>query len=82
MGTIINGVKYYNATYFIVGDSGTIATSIDTVTWYLRTSGFGTSSVDDITFVGKDSLYIASDTGSSFAVSTDTITWTQRTSGY
>jgi len=49
-------------------------------TWTTRTSGFGTTTINGVTF--GDGLYVAVGSSGKLTTSTDGITWTTRTSGF
>ena len=72
----INAVTFSNGTFVAVGDSGTILTSADGVTWTTRSSGV-TIDIYKITF-GNDK-FVALDFGGTIITSSDGITWSQST---
>ncbi len=63
----------------VSGDSNLIV-STDTIIWTRRTSGFGTISINSITF--GNNLYVAGGASGRLNTSTDTIHWTLRTAGF
>ena len=69
-----------SALYVAVGDSGTLTTSPDGITWTTRTSGFGSGVIQDVTY--GDGLYVIVGDLGKLSTSTDGITWTSRTSGF
>ncbi len=77
-GSSLSGVTYGNGTFVAVGDTGTILTSSDGVTWTTRTSGT-TNYLDGVTY-GNGTFVAVGDTGT-ILTSSDGVTWTARTSG-
>lgn len=71
-----NGVAYGNGIYVAVGNSGTIQTSTDAVTWTSRT-GANTSSQLAVTF--GNGIFVSTGNIGSIQTSTDGITWTNIT---
>lgn len=57
---------------------GAISTGINS--WYIRTSGFGTSNINVVTF--GNNAYLAGGVSGTLTHSTDSVTWTLRTSGF
>jgi hypothetical protein len=78
----INSITYSGDKYVAVGDSGKLATSIDFITWTIRTSSFGTSKIFSVFYDAGQELYIATGSSGKLATSTDGINWTQRASGF
>jgi hypothetical protein len=77
-------LSYGNSLYLLVGDSGKLATSTNSIQWTLRTSGMG-SGFEASTGVNYNSgIFVASSGLSSglTSVSTDAITWIARTTGF
>ena len=72
------GVTYANGTFVTVGESGTILTSSDGVTWTSRTSGTS-DKIREVTY-GNSSFVTVGDNGT-ILTSTDGTSWTLRTSG-
>jgi hypothetical protein len=77
-------VTYGNGIFVLVGDTGKLATSTNSIEWVLRTSGMGTGSEAFNTVKYNDGIYVASAGSSSglTSVSTDAITWIARTTGF
>lgn len=66
--------------WVVVGDSGTLYSSTDTgVTWTSRTSGFGASQINSITY--GNGVFVAVGGSGIITSSSDGITWTARTAG-
>ena len=63
-----------------VGLSGKIATSTDGITWTQRTSSFGTSIINGVTY--GQGMFAAVGNSGKIATSTDGVNWTRRTSGF
>ena len=63
-----------------VGVSGKLATSRDGVTWTERTSSFGTTTINGVSFGGGQFVAVGND--GTLATSHDGVTWTQRTSSF
>ena len=63
--------------YVAVGNSGSLYTSADGITWTSRTSGFGSNSIFDVAF--GNGLWVAVGANGTITTSTDGITWTART---
>lgn len=70
--------------FFLGSDTGVLQVSTDGIAWVLRTSGFGTSRIDSISYTEgiTPSFYIISGGLGRLATSTDSIAWTLRTSGF
>ena len=84
-GNNLSGVAYGNGTFVAVGDSGTILTSPDGVTWTIRTSGtdsdlFAATYANGI-FVVVGGSTSSPSTGGTILTSPDGVTWTIRISG-
>lgn len=69
---------YGNGLYAMGGTSGTLSTSTDTVTWTLRTSGFGTNGIQGYTY--GNNTHILYGANGNIRASTNGIFWTARTS--
>ena len=65
-----------------IGESpiSNLSYSTDAISWELRTSGFGTSSISDLIYNGTN-LYVIGGRGGTLAASTDSISWSMRTTG-
>jgi len=77
---ILNSQAVGGELYVAVGRSGTLSTSPDGIDWTSRTSGFGSSFIQGVTF--GDGLYVAGGSSGTLSTSPDGITWTSRTSGF
>jgi hypothetical protein len=84
-GNDLRGVTYGSGTFVAVGDSGTILTSPDGVTWTIATSGTN-SDLSGVTYdngifvaLGKNKGHPT--TGGTILTSPDGLTWTVRVSG-
>lgn len=84
-GTNVFGpsVIYDGTNYIFANASGTIISSTDSITWTLRTSGFGSTTIQSIAY-GSDKTfkYVIVGNGGVISSSTDSIRWTLRTSGF
>jgi len=69
-----NGLENYASTIT------SIQAANDGTTWTTRTSGFGTTSIQGVTY--GDGLYVAVGYSGKLTTSTDGTTWTARTSGF
>ena len=70
-------------TYFAAGASGTLTTSTDSISWTLRTSGFGAAVINTLAYASdKSEKYIAAGGSGGVASSTDSIAWRLRTTGF
>jgi hypothetical protein len=86
-GKIIFSTQVTSTTQPIIDTFGLgalLQTSTDSITWTLRTTGFGTQSISALGFGGSYALaYGKNDIDTPFlSASTDNITWTFRTSGF
>jgi photosystem II stability/assembly factor-like uncharacterized protein len=72
----VNALTFGDNTYVAAGNSGTLATSTDGITWTTRTSGFGTTDIFSLTF--GNGIFVAGGNASTLTTSTDGITWTSR----
>ncbi|MCC6347251.1 MAG: carboxypeptidase regulatory-like domain-containing protein, partial [Nitrospirales bacterium] len=71
------GATFSGATYLIVGASGTILFSTDTVTWTAQTSGVSANLNGTV----YGSAFVAVGSGGTILTSSDAVTWTAQTSG-
>ena len=84
----LTGVAYGNVGgtnyYVVVGQSGALLTSTDTITWTSRTSGFATNNINNVAYgnIGGTGYFVAVGASGTLSVSTDAITWNTRTSGF
>jgi hypothetical protein len=72
-------VAYSGSIYVLVGPTGRLFTSTDLITWTSRTSGFGSSNINDVEYY--NGLFVAVGNSGILTTSTDGITWTARTAG-
>jgi hypothetical protein len=72
-------VAYSGSIYVLVGPTGRLFTSTDLITWTSRTSGFGSSNINDVHYASG--LFVAVGNSGILTTSTDGITWTARTAG-
>jgi hypothetical protein len=83
-GKEIKEIIFQNNSY--IACSGTLSlesnliSSTDAIVWTRRTSGFGTISINSITF--GNNLYVAAGDSGRLNTSTDAIVWSLRTSGF
>ena len=75
--TTIRSVAYFNGIWFAGGDSGTLATSTDTINWTQRTSTFGSSAVKSFGYYNGKYYIVGAD--GKCAYSTNGTTWTATT---
>ena len=82
MSARLNSVIYSDALslFVAVGDSGTILTSTNGVTWTPRTSGVSNSLLG-VTYSDTLNLFVAVGTLGTILTSTNGVTWTSQTSG-
>ncbi|MFO0754486.1 MAG: carboxypeptidase regulatory-like domain-containing protein, partial [Thermodesulfovibrionales bacterium] len=73
----LNSVAVSGTTYLIVGASGTILTSGDTVTWNTQTSGVSANLNGTI----YGSTFVTVGSGGTILTSSDAATWTAQSSG-
>lgn len=73
------GVAYSGSIYVVVGTTGRLYTSTDLITWTSRTSGFGSTTIQDVAY--GNGLFVAVGNSGIITTSTDGITWTARTAG-
>jgi hypothetical protein len=78
VGVTILSLTYGNNLFVFGGNSGTLRTSTNGITWTARTSGT-TSNITALTY--GNGLYVYGASNGGIATSTDAITWTARTSG-
>ena len=77
-GHPLRGITFGNSTYVVVGRSGTVLTSTDSISWTLR-SNVTTEFLCGVSYLnGK---FIAVGKNGSLLTSTDGITWDNKTSG-
>lgn len=74
-GYNINDVTYGNDLFVAVGDSGLIETSVDGVTWVVRTSGTG-NKLNGITYNVSVNEFMVVGDNNTILSSSDCITWT------
>lgn len=74
--TVNCGIIYGASKYVLVGESGSIMTSTDAITWTKQTSPT-TATLNDITYTG--SKFIAIGSGGTIITSVDAVTWTSQT---
>jgi photosystem II stability/assembly factor-like uncharacterized protein len=77
-GVPLVGITYGNSTFVAVGESGTILTSPDGVTWTSRNSGT-TNSLWGITYANNK--FVAVGEAGAILTSPDGLTWTSQNSG-
>ena len=82
-GGVAAGASEFAYRWVAVGNGGELRTCDDTTgtTWTLRTSSFGTTTINSVASNGT-SLYVAVGNAGKLATSPDGINWTQRTSSF
>ena len=77
---------YDGTNYFVLGaatNPGRLITSTDTIHWIIRTSGFGTTALQAISYgSGETEKYILGGSAGILRSSTNSISWITRTSGF
>ena len=77
-GSKINQIAYNGSNLYVaVGNTGTMYTSPDGITWTSRTSGFGAQHIYDVAY--GNGLWVAVGSNGVLTTSTDGVTWTART---
>ena len=77
-GNTLEAIAYGNGTFVAVGDSGTILTSPDGVTWTIRSSGTS-NSLYGVTY--GNNTFVAVGYNGAILTSPDGVSWTTRFSG-
>ena len=71
------GIKTSNV-FVVFGDSGSLLTSTDAITWVTRTSNFGASTIYAVAY--GNGLFVATGGPAQVRTSTDAVTWVTRNS--
>lgn len=74
-------VKFANSLFVVVGDSGSIKTSPDGITWTARTSGVS-NVLRGVDYDSTQGLWMAVGSSGTVITSPDAITWTQKSPPY
>jgi hypothetical protein len=78
LGTILN-ILFVNSLFFVMGGSGMLRSSPDGSTWTARTTGFGASSVQGVTY--QYGFYVVVGDAGKISTTPDLTTFTARTTG-